>query len=206
MEVINVAVSSRRALELLKRGKIHGAGCHLRDKATGDYNVPIIRRLIPDEAVCVVTFAVWEQGLVVRHGNPKSIRSVADLGGKGVRLVNREKGSGSRDLLDTGLRRAGVDPKQVAGYEYTADGHLAAAREVAQGTADCCVATRSAARCFGLDFIPLAVERFDLAFARASLELPATKALLNVLNGASLRRKLEVLAGYDTAHTGEIRG
>lgn len=118
--------------------------------------------------------------------------------------MNREKGSGSRDLLDKELRKAGVAAKTLTGYENRASGHLSAAYAVATGKADCCVATRSAARRFGLDFIPLAVERFDLAFSKESLELPAVKALLDLLNRTALKRKLEAIAGYDTAHTGDV--
>ena len=204
IEIISVPCSSRRALEWLKQGSVHAAGSHLRDRTTGDYNLPIIRRLLPEGSVRVVTFAVWEQGLVLRRGNPKGIRSLADLGGKDVTLINREKGSGSRDLLDSGLRQLGVRPEQFNGYNSIAQGHLAAAYAVAAGMADCCIAPRSASRCFGLDFVPLAVERFDLSFTQASLELPAAKALLDLLNRSSLRRKLESIAGYDTAHTGEV--
>ncbi len=204
MEIVGVPCSSRRALDYLKQGSVHAAGSHLLDRTTGDYNLPIIKRLFPKGSVQVVTFAVWEQGLVVQRGNPKSIRSIADLGGRNVTLMNREKGSGSRDLLDSGLRKAGINPERLRGYKSMAQGHLAAAYAVAAGTADCCIAPRSAARCFGLDFIPLVVERFDLSFTRPSLELPATKALLDLLNRSVLRRKLQAIAGYDTAHTGQI--
>lgn len=204
IEIISIPCSSRCALQWLKQGKVHAAGSHLLDRTTGNYNVPIIRRLFPNATIRVVTFAVWEQGLVLRHGNPKSIRSIADLAGKNVILINREKGSGSRDLLDTGLRQLGIKSERVRGYNSIAQGHLAAAYEVATGTADCCIAPRSASRCFGLDFAPLAVERFDLSFTQASLELPAAKALLDLLNRSNLRKKLQCIAGYDTAHTGEV--
>lgn len=204
IEIISVPCSSRCALEWLKQGRVHAAGSHLLDRATGDYNLPVIRRLLPNSSIRVVTFAVWEEGLVLRRGNPKSVRSLADLAGEGVTLMNREKGSGARDLLDTGLRRFGIESDQVKGYNSIAHGHLAAAYAVATGAADCCIAPRSASLCFGLDFIPLAVERFDLTFTRASLELPAAKALLDVLNRSQLRKKLQCIGGYDTAHTGEV--
>lgn len=204
IEIINVPCSSRRALEWLRQARVHAAGSHLLDRATGDYNLPIIRRLLPKSSIRVVTFAVWEQGLVLQHGNPKSIRSVSDLAGKGVKVINRERGSGSRDLLDTELRQFGIRSERVKGYDSIAQGHLAAAYAVAAGTADCCIAPRSASRRFGLDFVPLAVERFDLSFTQQSLELPAAKALLDLLNRSQLRRKLQCIAGYDTAHTGEV--
>lgn len=204
IQIVTAFSTSGRALEWLKQGKVDAAGSHLRDHATGDYNLPILRRLLPNAAVRVVNFAVWEEGLGVRYGNPKSIKSLADLARKDVTLINREKGAGSRDLLDTGLRKLGISSKNVKGYSSIAEGHLAAAYAVASGSADCCIAPRSAARCFGLDFIPLAVERFDISFAKKSLELPAAKAVLDLLNHSRLRRKLEAIAGYDAAHTGEV--
>lgn len=204
IEIISVPAASRLALHWLKQGRVHGAGSHLLDRVTGTYNIPIIRRLLPKASVRVITFAVWEQGLIVRRGNPKGIRSVADLAGNRLTFINREKGSGSRDLLDSSLREVGIPFKQVNGYDSIAEGHLAAACAVGTGDADCCIAPRSAARCFGLDFIPLAVERFDLSFTKASLESAAARALLDMLQRSHFRRKLESIAGYDTAHTGEV--
>jgi len=199
-----VSCSSRQALEWLKQGRVHAAGSHLLDSATGQYNVPIVNRLFPNRGIRVITFAEWEQGLIVRRGNPKRIRSIADFGRKDVAIVNREKGSGSRLLLDKGLLQAGIPRKAVTGYGRIASGHLAAASEVAGGAADCCIATCAAARCFGLDFIPLAVERFDLAIPKAFLDLPAMKALVDQLTRSAFRRKLASIAGYDTAHSGQV--
>lgn len=204
VEIVTVPSSSWRALEWLKQGRVHAAGSHLLDHASGDYNLPIIRRVFAGVSVRLVTFAIWEQGLVVRHGNPKSIRSIADLARRNVKILNREKGSGSRDLLDSGLRELGILREQIRGYGTIAEGHLAAAYAVASGNADCCVAPRSAARCFGLDFIPLAIQRFDLAFAKGSDGLPAARALLETLNRSKFRNKLGCIAGYDTSRTGEV--
>ena len=144
-------------------------------------------------AVKVVTFAIWEQGFVLQSGNPKHIRGAADLARKDVRIINREKGAGSRDLLDQKLREAGVSADAVNGYNRVVPGHLPAALAVSLNDADCCVATRSAARAFGLSFIPLATERYDLVVRRQLLRLPAVQALFDVLNRAAIRRKLEVL-------------
>lgn len=203
-EIVAVPCSSRRALEWLRKGHVHAAGSHLFDSDSGDYNVPAVQRAFPQGGVRIITFAMWEQGIVLGRGNPKGIRSIADLADKQVTVVNREKGSGSRDLLDKGLRKAGIGAESVAGYRSLADGHLSAAYAVAHGSADCCLATRCAARCFGLDFIPLAIERFDLSFPETSLAIPAARALLNQLNGSRLRRRLESMAGYDTSHTGDV--
>lgn len=204
VEIVSAAASSRRALAWLKEGLVHIAGSHLEDAKTGEFNLPFIRREFPDGDFSVITFARWEAGLVVAAGNPKRVKSVEDLARKGVRMVNREPGSGSRALLDRLLDRAGADSKKVVGYARIAQGHLAAAYAVASGTADACMATRSAARAFGLDFIPMHSERYDLILRRATLELPAAKAFLDVLQRSVLRRKLETLAGYDTAQTGAV--
>lgn len=204
VDLVVASSSSQQALAWLKEGKVHVAGSHLRDTASGEYNLPVVQRLFPRGAVKVVTFAIWEQGLVLAGGNPKSIRGVEDLARKQVRLINREKGAGSRELLDEKLRAAGVPTARVNGYGRIVYGHLPAALAVSQGEADCCIATRSAARAFGLAFVPLATERYDLVVRRQHLRLPAVQALMDLLNRAAIRRKLEILAGYDTSHTGEV--
>ena len=204
VDMIVAPSTSHQALEWLKEDKVHVAGTHLRDSSSGEYNLPAIKRLFPGGAVKVVTFAIWEQGLVLAAGNPKNIRGVEDLSRKGVRIINREKGAGSRDLLDQRLREARISPGHVTGYERMAQGHLPAALAVSLGEADCCIATRAAARAFGLSFVPLATERYDLVMRRQHARMPAVQALLDVLNRATIRKKLEMLAGYDTRHTGEV--
>jgi molybdate-binding protein/DNA-binding XRE family transcriptional regulator len=204
VEIVSAAASSKLALTWLKEGKVHIAGSHLEDAKTGEFNLPFIRKQFPDEDFSVVTFAQWEEGLVIASGNPKGLRKIEDLARKSVRFVNREPGSGSRALLDTLLEKAGVEAQKVQGYDRIAHGHLAAAYCVVSGDADACVATRSAAQTFGLDFIPLHSERYDLVMRKRTADLPAVKSFLDVLQRATLRRKLEVLAGYDTSQTGTI--
>jgi putative molybdopterin biosynthesis protein len=204
VDLVVAQSSSQQALEWLKQGTVHVAGTHLRDSSSGEYNLPAIKRLFPQGAVKVVTFAIWEQGLVLQNGNPKGIRGIADLVRKDLRMINREKGAGSRELLDQQLRAAGVPADSVKGYESIAHGHLQVGLSVSQGEADCGIATRSAARAFGLNFVPLATERYDLVVRRQYAKLPAVQAVLDGLNRAAIRRKLEILAGYDTSHTGEV--
>jgi molybdate-binding protein len=204
VEVVSAPASSRVALRWLKEGKVHVAGTHLEDAATGEFNLPEVRKLFRNTQMLLVTVASWEEGLVVAHGNPRHLKSAEDLAAPGVRIVNREEGSGSRALLDRSLRKAGIEPELVEGYSVLAPGHLAAAYAVAGGAADACVATRSAARAFGLDFVPWKRERYDFALRKETADSPAGSALLGVLQKASVRRKLEVLAGYDTAGTGRL--
>ena len=204
VEVVSAAASSKLALTWLSEGKVHIAGSHLEDPKTGEFNLPYIRKQFPGEDFSVVTFARWEEGLVIATGNPKSVRKIEDLARKNLKFVNREPGSGSRGLLDKLLEKAGMDAQRVQGYERIAFGHLAAAYCVLSGDADVCLATRSAAQTFGLDFLPLRSERYDLVMRKRTAELPAVKAFLDVLQRATLRRKLEVLAGYDTSQTGTL--
>ena len=204
VEIVSAAASSKLALTWLKEGKVHIAGSHLEDPKTGEFNRPFVREEFPDEEMMIVTFARWEEGLVVSPGNPKGVRKPEDLARRGVRFVNRETGSGSRALLDKLLGNAGVPATKVQGYEHVAFGHLAAAYCVESGDADACVATRSAAQTFGLEFVPLHSARYDLVMRKRTADLPAVKAFLDVLQRATLRRKLEVLAGYDTSQTGAL--
>ena len=204
VEIISAAASSRLALTWLKEGKVHIAGSHLEDPKTGEFNLPFIRKEFPNEDLSVITFARWEEGLVVAPGNPKRIRKVEDLARKNIHFVNRESGSGSRALLDRLLNKAGMDARKVQGYDRIAYGHLAAAYTVVSHESDVCLATRSAAQAFGLDFIPLHYERYDLVMRRRTSDLPVVKAFLDILQRATLRRKLEVLAGYDTSETGAV--
>jgi molybdate-binding protein/DNA-binding XRE family transcriptional regulator len=204
IEIVSAAASSKLALTWLKEGKVHIAGSHLRDPESGEFNVPYVRQHFRGEELLMVTFAHWEEGFVVASGNPKEIRKAADIGRRGIRFVNREPGSGCRVLLDRLIREVGLPPAKVSGYGQVAFGHLPAAFRILSEAADVCIATRSAAQTFGLDFIPVQCARYDLVMRKSSADLPAVKAFLDVLQRATLRRKLEVLAGYDTSQTGAV--
>lgn len=203
VELVLVHRNSSQALTLLKDGCVHIAGTHLRDENSGESNVPEVGRLFPKNAVAVVTFAVWEEGIVTPKGNPKGIGGIEDLARPDILIVNREKGAGSRNLLDSHLKQLKIPVKSVRGYDRVASGHLPAAWQVRIGSADCCIATRAAARVFGLGFIPLVSERYDLAIRRRHLDSPGIQALLETLNRLSFRRELESFGGYDTRPAGQ---
>jgi molybdate-binding protein/DNA-binding XRE family transcriptional regulator len=203
--VLLAPVSSRKAMDLLKKGRVRVAGVHLKDPASGVWNLPFLRRAFPDEDLIVATFARWQEGLVVARGNPLGLRGVEDLARPGVRFINREPGTGSRALLDRLLRAAGLSRTSIRGYETVVGGHLPAAAAVARGEADCCIAASSAARAYKLDFIPLEEERFDLAARRGDLELPPVRALFEVLSTGWFRKRLAAAAGYDVAETGKTQ-
>jgi|HubBroStandDraft_6_1064221.scaffolds.fasta_scaffold128056_1 putative molybdopterin biosynthesis protein len=203
VELVLAHRNSSQSLKLLKEGCVHIAGTHLRDESSGESNLPEIGRMFPRNAVAVITFAVWEEGIVTAPGNPKNIKAIDDLARRDVSIVNREKGAGSRALLDSRLNLLKIDPKSVRGYNRVAPGHLQAAWQVQSGQADCCIATRAAARVFGLGFVPLVSERYDLAIRRQHLDMPSIQILLDTLNRSNYRRELESLGGYDARAAGQ---
>jgi molybdate-binding protein/DNA-binding XRE family transcriptional regulator len=202
-ELIVAQRNSLQALSLLKEGCVHVAGTHLKDEVTGESNVPEIRRLFSKNSVAVISFAVWEEGILTASGNPKKIKGVEDFIRKDISIVNREEGSGSRALLDSQLNRTGIEPRDIRGYDHLAPGHLPAAWQVQSGAVDCCLATRAAARVLGLHFIPLVSERYDLAIRKQHLDLPRIQNLLDILSRSGFRRELEGFGGYDTTVAGQ---
>ncbi len=205
-ELVVAMCSSRQALEWLGDHKIHIAGTHLSGKSPGGSNFDVIRSFFPGRGVRVVTFASWEEGLVLQAANPKRISGVADLARLEVTIINREVGAGARLLLDASLKKEGISPTKVRGYDQIAGGHVMAAWHVFSGKADCCIATRAAARVFGLDFLPLSCESYDLVIPEHCFDQPAVQVVLDTLSRASFRHELEALGGYDTSLTGRVAG
>ena len=203
IELVLAHRNSSQALSLLKDRYVHVAGTHLRDESSGESNLPTIAGVFPRDSVAVITFAVWEEGIVTARGNPKAIHGVEDFARPGVTIANREAGAGSRKLLDAQLQHLGIAPGDVHGYGAEAPGHLPAAWRVQTGEADCCISTRAAARLFGLGFLPLVTERYDLAIRRQNLDLPGIQVVLDVLSRSRFRRELDSLGGYDTTAAGQ---
>ncbi|MCH9016564.1 MAG: helix-turn-helix domain-containing protein [Chloroflexi bacterium] len=193
--------SSHQALVGLARGEAHVAGCHLLDDATGTYNDAWVRQLVPFPCV-LVTFASWQQGLILAYGNPKQLGGVSDLANPGIRLVNRQAGSGSRALLDRALAGAGIPTEAVLGYEREEWGHLAVAAAVASGNADVGIGVKAAAVAMGLDFLPLEEERYDLVIPEHFLSHGPVQVLLDLLRRPVLHRQVESLGGYDASNMG----
>jgi molybdate-binding protein/DNA-binding XRE family transcriptional regulator len=203
IELVLAHRNSSQSLALLKEGCIHIAGTHLKDEASGESNLPQIGKLFAKNSVAVIAYAVWEEGILTATGNPKKIRVIEDFARKDISIVNREAGAGSRGLLDSHLKQLGIAAKAVRGYDRLAPGHLPAAWQVQSGAVDCCLATRAAARVFGLHFIPLVTERYDLVIRKHHLDLPRMQNLLDVLSRSGFRRELEGLGGYDTRVAGQ---
>jgi putative molybdopterin biosynthesis protein len=196
---------SAASLAAVAGGTAHLAGTHLRDGETGEFNVSQASRALAAVGGVVVAFARWEQGFVVAPGNPKGIRSAADLAREDVRLINREPGAGSRSLLDQMLVGAGVPPAAVRGYQRVVASHFEVACTVASGGADAGIGLAAAAEAYGMDFVPLAEARFDVAVPADHLAHPAVALFLEALQTRALRQELRLLPGYDVDEMGTVR-
>jgi len=197
-------VGSLGGLLALQRGETHVAGTHLLDPDTGSYNIPDIKRTIPNTPVVLVHLAQREQGLLLRQGNPRKISGLKDLGRKDVTFINRQPGSGTRVLLDFELKRLKIDPDSIRGYEREEFTHMAVGVAVVSGLADVALGVRSAANALGLDFIPVGEEQYDLLFWRPFFESEKGEKLLQVIRSSDFKKGVSALGGYDTHSTGEI--
>jgi len=204
LKIATANVGSLGGLHSVRRGETHMAGTHLLDPATGDYNIPDIRRVLPDVPVTLVHCVRRSQGLLVPRGNPVGLSGVADLGRPNLRFVNRQPGSGTRVLLDYRLGQLGIDAAAVQGYDHEEFTHMAVAVAVASGLADTGLGIRSAADALGLDFIPVGDEQYDLLLLRSFYESPTGATLLEVLRSEEFKLAMQSLGGYDTGATGEI--
>ena len=198
-------VGSLDGLLALLHGEALLAGTHILDEETGEYNLPILRRLFVGQRLSVVTLAEREQGLIVPRGNPQGVKSLAELAGTGLRFINRQPGSGTRTLLDYHLQRAKIPAQSIAGYNSVAPTHMAVAAAVVEGRADVGLGLVAAARAYGLGFVPLASERYDLVLLAEDRALTPVSMLLDIIAKPGYRAVVAELGGYDTTHTGEER-
>ncbi len=196
--------SSERALEAVARGHVHVAGAHLTDERTGEPNAARVKALFPDRAMALVTLAHWEEGFVVRPGNPLKLRSGRDLTPR-LRVIDRDVGTGAHALLQKVARQAKVPLSRLHLLERVAAGHMEVAQAVAMGAADVGIAIEAAAIAHGMDFVPLAKERFDLVLPAERLGEAPFRRVVELLQSTLFRRELESLGGYDTKETGEVR-
>lgn len=202
-ELVIAYENSSRSLQLLHEGLAHVAGTHLVEKVADKSDLLPITKMFPRNSVAVISYAMWQEGLVVAQGNPKRISGVSDLTRKDVKITNREQGAGCRLLLDDLLREHGIVGSQVKGYERTTLGQLPAARLVQSGEVDCCISTQAGARALCLEFIPLAEKPYHLVLRRTQLDLPPVQTLIETLGRASFRREVEACIGYDMRAAGD---
>ncbi|MFQ5913280.1 MAG: molybdopterin biosynthesis protein [Nitrospinota bacterium] len=196
-------MGSLDGLLALKGGEAHLAGCHLLDPETGEYNFPLVSRHFSPGEAALVNFVYRQQGLVVPRGNPRGIGGIADLTQEGIRFVNRQRGAGTRVLLDHQLELLGIDPDSVAGYDRVVSTHMALAAAVASGAADVGLGVMSAASALDLDFLPVGWERFDLVVPAGLLDSALLAPLFAVLGNQAFREKVLALGGYQVHLMGE---
>ncbi|QHW29917.1 helix-turn-helix transcriptional regulator [Paenibacillus rhizovicinus] len=198
-------VGSMDSLISMYKGEADIVSTHLLDGDSGHYNLPYIRKLLVGTSFMVVNLLSRQAGLYVARGNPLQLRGWADLGRPGIRIVNRERGSGARVLLDEQLRLHGMKADRLLGYEQEQTNHLGVAAQVASGSADVGVGSEKAASLVGgIDFVPLIQEQYDLVVMKTPASLAWLPALLRILRSDAFQQELEAISGYDLSRTGEI--
>jgi molybdate-binding protein/DNA-binding transcriptional regulator YhcF (GntR family) len=195
-------VGSLGGLMALARGDADIAGSHLWDEETGTYNVAFVQRVLPNRTAVLFNLAHRIQGLIVPHGNPQGLGSISDLGKPGVVFVNRQPGSGTRVWLDTRLKAAGLTPDLIAGYDHEESTHTGVARAVSEGRATAGLGIAPAGSAYGLSFVPLGRERYDLVVPFEIWESAGIRALRSVVCSDSFQKAVKALGGYDIWDTG----
>ncbi|MHC5762648.1 substrate-binding domain-containing protein [Nostoc sp.] len=196
--------NSMAALHSLCRGEAHIAGMHLYDPETGEYNTPFVRDVLAGREAVLITLGVWEEGLLLKSGNPMGIRTVSDLVALRATIVNREIGSGSRMLLEQTLQKEQIPFDAVQGFDNILKSHQDVAQAVGLGVADAAISTASIATAFGLGFIPLHQSRYDLVILKEYLEVAPVQQLLSTLGHRMVHSQFEILGGYDISKIGEV--
>ena len=196
-------VGSLGGLAALRDGLCHLAGSRLIDPETGGYTLSYLDQVLPGRDIAVVRLAVREQGLIVAPGNPLDLSGVEDLARGGLRYLNRQPGSGTRALLDYEIARSGIAPGSILGYDREEHTHLAVAASVASGRTDCGLGLLAAARAFGLDFVPVTSEPFDLVLDAASLEDELLGPFWDLLSSSNFQASVRALGGYNTSEMGK---
>ena len=197
-------VGSLGGLMALARGEAHMAGSHMLDEDTGEYNLSYIRRYLKGRDIVVMNLVHRIQGLIIPKGNPKSITSMEDLARDDITFINRQRGSGTRMLLDYKLKELGIAPDDVTGYEREDYTHLAIAAAVGGGRADVGLGILSAANAMGMDFVPLLSEQYDLIIPKEFYESDLLQPVLSIIRSDQFRQEVDALGGYETSAMGEV--
>ena len=197
-------VGSIGGLVSLGRGTSHIASCHLLDLETGRYNLPYVHRYLPDLETIVVNLVYRDLGLILKPGNPLNITGIEDLARPGIRIVNRQEGSGTRIFFDFELKRLGIDSSKINGYEKEVNTHTEVGMAVLSEMADVGLGILSAAKMLGLEFIYIIKERYDLVIPKENFFVKSLTALLEVVRSQEFRARIEQMGGYDTRDCGQI--
>jgi putative molybdopterin biosynthesis protein len=205
LRLTSANVGSLGGLVALRRGQAHLAGSHLLDSETGRYNESYVQRYLPGQEVVLVMLVGREQGWIVKPGNPKNINSWADVADPEIQIVNRQRGAGTRVLLDYELEKAGIETQVISGYEREEYTHLAIAAAVSSGAAHAGPGIRAAARALNLDFVPLAQEKYELVIPRQYYDSDLLRPLLDLLGDEVFQAAVAAMPGYDVQSMGETR-
>ncbi len=196
-------VGSMGGITAVKTRSAHIAGMHLFDPEKNDYNFPFLEKYAPGLKYRLINLAVRHQGFIVPAGNPENIRTVHDIARKDITFVNRQRGAGTRILLDHHLQQAGISPSSVNGYDNEEFTHMSVAVNVLSGSASCGLGIMAAARALNLDFVPLARERYDLLIPDYCFDDPKVQILLNMVLTSRVREKISAMGGYEVELTGK---
>lgn len=197
-------VGSMGGIMAIRRGEAHAGGCHLLDTETGVYNLSFLKKYFPNGGIRLVRCVGRQQGLMLAKGNPLDIKEFADIAKNGVRYVNRQKGSGTRVLMDYLCEQYAVNVSDIYGYEREELTHTSVAAQIANGSADAGMGIYSAAQLYDLDFLPICIEEYDLIIPDHAWETPVVQQLIATLKSPAFREKMLAMGGYTVDHPGEI--
>jgi molybdate-binding protein/DNA-binding transcriptional regulator YhcF (GntR family) len=197
-------VGSLGGLIALAEGRTELAGCHLWDQESDTYNLPFVRRLLPGQKMAVQTLAHRRLGLILPKGNPNQVTGLEDLMRPELSFINRQPGSGSRVWLDANLQETGLQADQINGYRNEKRTHLEIALAIAEHEADLGLGLEAAADRYGLDFLPLTLERYDLIIPAKSTDNPPVRNLMDWLTGEKAKVEIAKFMGYDSHQTGRL--
>lgn len=205
IESLRAYIGSYDALTDLYKDKVQVASSHLWDGDSDEYNLPYVKKLLPSVPTVIINLTYRMQGFYVAKGNPKNLNTWEDLLAPGVQLVNREKGAGSRVLLDEHIRLLGAQPSSIEGYVVETQSHIAVASMVARGRGDVAVGSEKVAKQVeGIDFVPLQKERYDLVVKQDNFDSRPVRTMMSILESGMLREEFASLGGYDTSDMGRI--
>ena len=205
IKFLNIPIGSLDGLLALRQGLAQITGCHIIDSETGQYNYPYIKRFFPDRPMITITIAHREQGLILAHGNPKSISGLDEVVRRDISFVNRNPGSGTRIWLDNRFKQMGIKTKDINGYTQELSSHSMVAKAIKFNSADVGLGLKAAAVNEDLDYIPLLSERYDLVIPMEFTEENVYEPILDHLTSAQYRQSINSLAGYDPQQTGDFR-
>ncbi len=203
-KLVSFNVGSMGGLMALKQNRTHLATAHLLDPESGEYNFPYLKNMLPQKELIVVNLAYREQGIMVKKGNPKNIKELDDLTREDIKFINRQKGSGTRILLDYLLKKKAINPMDIKGYFQEEFTHLMVASAVATGIVDAGLGILSAAKAFNLDFIPVAKERYDIIIPKEWYTSLRIQKLLSIIRSEKFKKKVLSLGGYDLSQSGKV--